>query len=510
MTEKGLPESWTKVSLGYLGDWQGGGTPRKSEESYWGGDIPWVSPKDMKVEQIRATQDYITPEAIEESSTKLIPEESVLIVTRSGILAHSLPVATATLPLTINQDLKAITPHEDVNPTFLAWALRASEHRILRECSKDGTTVHSIEMPRLYDFEIPLAPAKEQHRIVAKIEELFSELDNGIQNLETARQQLAVYRQALLKQAFEGKLTARWREEHKAQLPSQEELLATIEHEQKSRYAEDLKHWQSAVALWESNSKQGRKPRKPTRPKSPTFADTPDDLFPSSWAALELRHLAHETVLGKMLDKEKNTGRPRPYLGNRNVRWGSFDLTDIRNMKIEDSEVNRYSLKEGDLVICEGGEPGRCAIWKRDTTEMFIQKALHRVRFTESYDPYFAYYYMVYGAATHLINSYFTGSTIKHLTGRGLGQIPFPLCSLPEQRRIVQILDEQFSHIATLDQTLSTELEHSVTIRHAILKRAFSGQLVSQDPTDEPASLLLERIQAERKTDNNQQRKTGT
>ena len=156
----------------------------------------------------------ISEDAIANSAANLIPASSVLVVTRSGILAHSLPVAINERPVTINQDLKALSPLAGVLTQYLVYALKAHERAILSQCVKDGTTVHSIEAASLLEFRLPIAPRPEQRRIVAKIEELFSELDESAESLMRARAQLRTYRQALLKAAFEGKLTEDWRTDH--------------------------------------------------------------------------------------------------------------------------------------------------------------------------------------------------------------------------------------------------------------------------------------------------------
>ena len=208
--------------------------------------------------------------------------------------------------------------------------------------------------------------------------------------------------------------------------------------------------------------------------------------------------LAVEAVLGKMLDKEKNTGTSRYYLGNINLRWGKFDLENLKTMKVEESEIERYRLAKGDLVICEGGEPGRCAVWEGQEPTMLIQKALHRVRFTEGYSPYFAFYFMTYAARSGLLSPNFTGSTIKHLTGKGLGNVLFPLCTLAEQEQIVRYLDSTVALCDELDCQIDNQLLRANALRQSILRKAFTGQLVPQDPHDEPASILLDRIRAER------------
>jgi type I restriction enzyme S subunit len=157
-------------------------------------------------------------------------------------------------------------------------------------------------------------------------------------------------------------------------------------------------------------------------------------------------------------------------------------------MRIEDFEVERYRAEPGDLIICEGGEPGRCAVWNIVGEQVFIQKALHRIRFTESYEPRFAYLYMAFAALSHQMEPYFTGTTIKHLTGTGLRKIPFPLCSVHEQRQIISRLDEQLSANDALESDIDTNLQKAEALRQSILRKAFSGQLVSQDPNDDRPS----------------------
>lgn len=144
--------------------------------------------------------------------------------------------------------------------------------------------------------------------------------------------------------------------------------------------------------------------------------------------------------LGKMLDQKKNRGEPLPYLANVNVRWGEFDLSDLREMRFEPHEFDRYGLKYGDIVMCEGGEPGRCAIWKEQCPSMKIQKALHRIRPHDSLRPEFLYYFFFYKGRIGHLAPLFTGSTIKHLTREKLSLVEVPVPSLSTQDKIVSIL----------------------------------------------------------------------
>ena len=158
-----------------------------------------------------------------------------------------------------------------------------------------------------------------------------------------------------------------------------------------------------------------------------------------SWETQKLEAVA-DFCLGKMLDQKKNRGEPLPYLANINVRWGEFDLADLREMRFEPHELDRYGLKYGDIVMCEGGEPGRCAIWKDQRSSMMIQKALHRIRPHDCLLPEFLYYFFLYrGRAGHL-SSLFTGSTIKHLPREKLALVEVPVPPHSTQNRIASVL----------------------------------------------------------------------
>lgn len=158
-----------------------------------------------------------------------------------------------------------------------------------------------------------------------------------------------------------------------------------------------------------------------------------------SWKTQKLEAVA-DFCLGKMLDQKKNRGDPLPYLANVNVRWGEFDLSDLREMRFEQHELERYGLRYGDIVICEGGEPGRCAIWKDQNSSMMIQKALHRIRPHECLRPEFLYYFFLYKGRTGHLSPFFTGATIKHLPREKLALVEVPVPPHSTQDHIASIL----------------------------------------------------------------------
>lgn len=203
-SSEGLPDGWRWVKLGDLGKVISGGTPSTSDPSYWSDEISWITPADLSGYEekfISKGRKSISKKGLENSSAKLLPKGSVLFSSRAPIGY----VAIASGELATNQGFKNIIPSKDVISDFLYYYLKASKQ--LAEASASGTTFKEISGTKFGELPMPLPPLTEQHAIVSKIEELLSELDKGKQQLETAQQQLKIYRQAVLKWAFEGKLT---------------------------------------------------------------------------------------------------------------------------------------------------------------------------------------------------------------------------------------------------------------------------------------------------------------
>ncbi len=178
-----------------------------------------------------------------------------------------------------------------------------------------------------------------------------------------------------------------------------------------------------------------------------------------SWEKVKLGNVS-ESCLGKMLDQRKNKGTYKPYLANVNVRWGSFDLNNLQEMKFEEDEDERYGIKYGDLIICEGGEPGRCAIWKEELPNMKIQKALHRVRINEEMDYRYVYYWFLLAGKQGALKQYYTGATIMHIPGQKLKEVVIDKPPLGVQRRIGYYL-ESFDNLIDNNQKQIKLLEEA-------------------------------------------------
>ncbi len=177
--------------------------------------------------------------------------------------------------------------------------------------------------------------------------------------------------------------------------------------------------------------------------------------------------------LGKMLDKAKNKGELRPHLRNFNVRWFDFDLSDVHEMRFTPEEATRYTVVAGDVVVCEGGYPGRAAIWDQDEP-IYFQKALHRVRFHEPQRNRWFLYYLYAKDLEGTLKSHFSGTGIQHFTGEALAEFEIPLPPLSEQQRIVGILDEAFDDIATARERAERNLRNARALFESHLQSVFT------------------------------------
>ncbi|OYM28005.1 restriction endonuclease subunit M [Klebsiella pneumoniae subsp. pneumoniae] len=189
-------------TLGEIGTWHGGGTPSKSRSEFWeDGSIPWISPKDMGRPIVDTSEDYITEEAVEQSSTKLVPANSIAIVVRSSILDKVMPSALIPVPATFNQDMKVVIPHCNISPNYIAHIMRSRGDDILRAAKKSGGSVASIDSKKLFSFRIPVPHLNEQKRIVNildKFDTLANSITEGLpREIELRQKQYEYYRDLL-------------------------------------------------------------------------------------------------------------------------------------------------------------------------------------------------------------------------------------------------------------------------------------------------------------------------
>lgn len=223
--------------------------------------------------------------------------------------------------------------------------------------------------------------------------------------------------------------------------------------------------------------------------------------LPRGWVEVPLCEVA-KSMLGKMLDKSKHTaGSKLPYLRNINVRWNCFALDDLYEMYFEERELERYGVEPGDVLVCEGGEPGRAAVWRGPSGAVKYQKALHRVRPSQGLLPDWFVFSLKHDAQRGTLSDLFTGTTIKHFTGKSLERYPIRVPPVPEQRRIVTKIEALQARSRAAREALDAVGPLLEKFRQSVLAAAFRGDLTAdwrkKNPNVEPASVLLERIRKE-------------
>jgi type I restriction enzyme S subunit len=197
-----IPKTWSWARLRALGKLKGGGTPSKTREDFWNGSIPWVSPKDMKIDYLAAAQMNISNAAVAGSAASLIDAGSILFVVRGMILAHSFPVAVARVQLTVNQDMKALVLQKPEMAEFILRALKGLKPEMLKRVQRSSHGTCRLEGSDYGDFLIPIPPLAEQHRIVAKIDELMALCDQLEASLESASTTRGRLLEALIAEAL--------------------------------------------------------------------------------------------------------------------------------------------------------------------------------------------------------------------------------------------------------------------------------------------------------------------
>ena len=323
-----------------------------------------------------------------------------------------------------------------------------------------GATMQNLNQGILLNLAIGLPPVAEQHRIVAKVDELMALCDQ----LETTRREQEVARDRLAAASL-----ARLNSPDSATFQTDARLALaalpalTKRPDQIKALRQTILNLAVRGKLVPQDVSDEPASERLKRRKIAYSLQGPFDL-PPSWVWVNVEVVA-EARLGKMLDKAKNKGTQRLYLRNVNVRWFDFDLSDLLEMRFEDSELAEFELRSGDVLICEGGEPGRAAVWDGRASNIYFQKAIHRVRFSTVVESSYFVKALRASAADGRLEEYFTGTGIKHFTGRALDSYLFPLPPLTEQRRIVAKVDA----LLALCDRLEAGLSYTAATRRRLL-----------------------------------------
>lgn len=495
-----IPPNWAWTTLSQLGEIVGGGTPSTNEPSYWGDEINWITPSDLtgySSKTIQRGERGITELGVANSSAIVMPAGSVHFSSRAPI-GHSV---ISSQPTATSQGFKSLVPNVGILNSYVYYYLVASRNYARNHAS--GTTFLELSGKAFGELAIPLPSTAEQRRIVAKIESLISDIDEGIRSMKKSRSKLDEYRQTLLKHAFEGKLTEQWRKENKNGLETPEQLLDRIKRERDTTYEQHLHDWKIARIAWKDRGKRGDMPIKPKRPSTAT--GVPRDVLSTlpiladSWVWGPLAWMTCGVEYGTAAKSEPSGEVPVLRMGN--IRDGVFDWSDLVYSS-DEREIKKFSLHDGDVLFNRTNSPelvGKAAVY-RNTKRALFAGYLIRINHLRSVvqSDYLSFFLNSTVARQYGRTVKTDGVNQSNISGSKLLSYPFPFCSIEEQCEISRILNKVSSFVEEMEHDIVTQIDLATSLRQAILESAFSGRLVTQDPSDEPASVLLGRIRSER------------
>jgi type I restriction enzyme S subunit len=407
--------------------------------------------------------------------------------------------------------------NELLSPQFLFFYVIQKSFRQEAQAKMTGSAGQKrVPTTFIQNAEIPLPPLPEQQRIVAKIEELFTKLDVGVDALKKARTQLGRYRQALLKAAVTGELTREWREAHKGELEPATDLLARIHRERRAKWEADQLTKMEAAG---KPPKNGDWKRKYQEPSAPDTSELPI-IDGWQWVTLETVAEAIDPQPSHRTPPEVSNGVP--YVGMGDVtKEKKIDLVNARKVSADvlAEHKQRYQLKEGDFFIGKIGTIGK-PVKLTPPFEYALSANIVLIQPEPTYtEEKFAFLYMASPLVEKLLTAGSRATTQAAFGIQKVRLLPYPLPSTDEQRKIVEEVERLLSIADAMERTIEQSLNQAERLRQAILQQAFTGKLVPQDPNDERASRLLERIREEharkveappkQKRKNNRQKQTA-
>ena len=479
-----LPDGWVWTKLEEISEIILGQSPPSSTYNTKRKGLPFYQGK------LEFGETYPTPRKWCAAPKKIAEKGDVFISVRAPVGPTNLCPEKSC----VGRGLAAIRGLSGIEPFFILYLMRAYEDELAGRGV--GTTFNAITGNQLKTFEIPLPPLPEQHRIVAKIEELFTKLDAGINELYKAQSQLKRYRQSVLKSAFEGKLTEAWRAEHQDEIEPAAVLLERVLTERRKKWETEQLEQMRAKEKMPKDDKWKAKYKEPV---APDMIELPK--LPKGWTWATVEQLSTKIQYGssKKTDADSN-GVPVLRMGN--IVDGKIVLNNLKYLPKEHNEFPELLLNKGDLLFNRTNSRelvGKTAVYTGIPNPCSFASYLIRVRFHPRIDSMIVAYYInsVYGKDWILsVVSQQAGQA--NVNGTKLKLLSVPMPPEKEQQILVEGVERHLSVADEVEKTITAELKRAEQLRQSILKKAFSGELVPQDPSDEPASVLLERIKAEK------------
>lgn len=493
-------DGWVIVPLAEIaGLHQGFGFP-KSLQGRTTGDLGFYKVSDIS-RAVIAGNEYLGPanhcistdEACRLRATPL-PKDSVVFA-RIGEAINLNRRALLPEPALVDNNVIGVKARPGVEDRYLFYFLKTVK---LGELSQ-ATTVPAVRTSDIATLKVPLAPSKEQARIVSKIDELFSDIDEGERALEHVQKLVERYRQSVLKAAVTGELTREWREKHKGQLESGEVLLQRILRARREAWEKAELARMRAKGVKPPNDKWKEKYQEPTRADTSELPRLPGGW---TWASMDM---VTDIVGGITVDQKRGVEECESvaYLRVANVQRGYLDLSEVKMISALKNRIDELQLRHGDILFNEGGDIdklGRGWIWESQISRCIHQNHVFRARlFVDGcWNKIFSWYGNTLGRTLFLR----LGKQTTNLASLSLSKLrafSVPVMDAKEASEIVSRVEDMLSIADKEFNELKDQTHASIALRQAVLKSAFSGKLVPQDANDEPASVMLSRISSSRR-----------
>lgn len=437
---------------------------------------------------------YVTREKSEDLARHTFVPNDILITKLGDPLGKAcLAPTTIEKGVLVADVVRARLTHEWVDRRFLCYQINSEN---IVEQFKDqtkGTTRPRVNLTKIRSLKARLCPLLEQTRIVAKVEELMSDLDAGVAELKAAQKKLGQYRHSLLKAAVQGSLTAEWRTLN-ALAETGAQLLERILAERRTRWeARQLEKFAAQGKTLSIDWQKGYP--EPVRPDTTGLPE-----LPNGWVWASIDQLTVEQRYGSSSKtSEDSTGVPVLRMGN--IQDGELDFSNLKYLPLDHDEFPSLHLQDGDLLFNRTNSPelvGKTAVYRSQMSPCSFASYLISVRFSKGYVPELASAFINSAFGKHWIKSVVVQQVGQaNVNGSKLSALAVPLPPFDEQKEIISSLEAQTKVVVDQLKNVDVSLKRSTAQRQNILRAAFAGQLVPQDPNDEPASVLLERIRTE-------------
>ncbi len=461
-----LPEGWTSAPVGKLFKIYAGGTPDKSNPAYWGGTVPWLSSGDIKGPRITGSSLTITEAGLKNSSAKMCRAGSILLVVRSGVLKHTLPVSILEIDAAINQDIKCLDSGDDELNRWLALGLRSSASDILTQ-NREGTTVQSVKTETITSFELAIPPRTEQRRIVSKLDEVLARVSSCRERLDKFPRLLARFRQSILAMAVNGGLTAEWRRRNPSVL--QGSLLAAL------RQAHD--------------DAGGHKRGNAAEPTDEVHNWSPDDL-PFGWDLAEMRTIVDPArpVTYGILKPGQHAENGIPYIRVADYPNDQLNLTSIRRTSPEiERSFSRARLLAGDILLSIRGTVGRVCVVPPSLTGANITQDTARLSLQGGILSSFVVWVLRSPPVQKRMQGAVKGVAVRGINIGDVRALQIAIPPLQEQEEIVRKIESLFELADRLNARYENAVRQIEKLTQSTLARAFRGDLVGADWLDEKA-----------------------